>query len=361
MKSVDKDYVKLFLVSNKFRTLRHALFVFLLLFQFFPEIAEAVNAYQKYSLNRAISISLLLAASIASSIVLIYINVYWLLSRYLLRKQYFMYLAFTAVEFVLDFSITYIIHLRLRQLTGVSPFASILFDEQTQSLPYTVQSLVMPVVFLGAIVSILLFREWLIQEEKFRAEEKARLLEGIHHLKSQINPHFLFNTLNNIVTLIETDPPKAASVVYGLSDILRYNLHQITKERVAVADEIETQRRILEIEKIRRNNFSFRIIVNGEIAQLQIPPYLFINFVENAIKHSADDVYASYVYVQIELGNSKLLFSCLNSIGKSRPQHSSGIGLKNVTQQLTTLYGDNYDLKWNNNGEQFNTSLTIPI
>lgn len=349
-----------FLVEQEWRLWRHALFLLLLLIQFAPEMVMAVDAYSQHALPTAHTIAALYICSVVSAIALIYFNAYWLLPRFLLKKKFTLYVSFTSLELIADFIITYSIQQQLSQLTN-SKLTDLSSLYNFHSVPALLEAVTIPVVFLGAVLSGLLFREWILQEERARQLEQIRMHEEINQLKSQVNPHFLFNTLNNIITLIELDAVKATIITQGLADILRYNLYETSVEDVLLSREIEVQQQLLTIEQIRRHRFSCRVDVEGDCEGVRVPPYLFINFVENAIKHSRDDLHPSFVNVLFNRGMEAVKFTCRNSVGHGAHNQPGGLGLANVKRRLELIYGKTHMLQTRQKDNYFEVTLTIPL
>jgi LytS/YehU family sensor histidine kinase len=182
-------------------------------------------------------------------------------------------------------------------------------------------------------------------------------------LKKQINPHFLFNTLNNANVLTQKDPEKASQVLMKLSDLLRYQLYDSARNKVFLTSDIHFLEDFLNLEKIRRDNFDFSITLNGELQGVEVAPLLFITFVENAVKHNIDAENSSYVYLFFSVIDDELNFHCINSkphirVAKSK---NGGLGLTNVMRRLELLYPGRHELKVTDTLETFNVHLTIKI
>jgi len=172
----------------------------------------------------------------------------------------------------------------------------------------------------------------------------------------------LFNTLNNLNTLITTNPGKASAVALGLSDLLRFYLYEADKDSVLLKKDIEILKQVLELEKIRRTDFQFALITNSNINGIIVPPFIFTNFVENAIKHSLSDNSFSYVNIAFSAEGDYLVFDCENSIPKYRTVNEyGGLGLKNIQRRLELIYGDDYNLEINETGNKFTVKLTLPL
>lgn len=205
------------------------------------------------------------------------------------------------------------------------------------------------------IVSLLLsYRERYkrIEQEKIKAELDA--------LKSQLNPHFLFNTLNDIYGLALTKSNKTADSISKLSLMMRYVLTQPNSEKVPLQDEIKHLQTFVELQKIRLiGKTKINFDVKGNIKSRQIQPLLFINFVENAFKYGVSNEHETKINIQISLNGDVLNFSITNNKIKKNSRISNNIGLENIRKRLNLIYGDNSTLKINETDSTFMVNLTI--
>jgi LytS/YehU family sensor histidine kinase len=196
-------------------------------------------------------------------------------------------------------------------------------------------------VFIALLLSatIRIAQEWYRNEKQKQEMEKEKLASELSFLKSQVNPHFLFNTLNGIYSLANRKSDKTPGAIVKLSDLMRYMLYESGKEDVLLDKEIEYIKNYIELQKLRLPagaNVSFT--VSGETAGRKIRPMLLIPFFENAFKHGVDadgaDIEAELVVLDKELN-----LRVVNRISKSqRKDESSGIGLSNIKKQLEYLY-----------------------
>src|SRR6185295_11462360 len=150
-------------------------------------------------------------------------------------------------------------------------------------------------VLLGSVIGLRVFKKWINDMQQMNELHQINLKTELEQLKSQVNPHFLFNTLNNLLVLTKTDPEKASQVLLGLSDLLRYQLYDSAREKILLSKDIDFIHNLLSLEKIRKNDFDYNIRTEGNTDGVTLPPFLFIPFVENAIKHGASTVGHSYL------------------------------------------------------------------
>jgi LytS/YehU family sensor histidine kinase len=179
-----------------------------------------------------------------------------------------------------------------------------------------------------------------------RSERKQKEVEAeLAWLKNQINPHFLFNTLNNISSLAQIDSDQTQEAIMQLSDLLRYAMYETNKPKVRLDGEVEFMRNYIELMKLRCNEMTK---VNAQFimhnAQLEIAPLLFISLVENAFKHGMNSNAPATIDIRLEQQDNMLVFNCdnTNTPKPTKDRSGSGIGLENTRRRLDLLYPGRY-------------------
>jgi sensor histidine kinase YesM len=219
---------------------------------------------------------------------------------------------------------------------------------------------VLSVVFFAYI-----FRKY---SDSLKLEEEKRDLilkntqSELALLKHQINPHFFFNTLNNVDYLINEDTQKASLALNKLSEIMRYMIYEADKEKVPLTKEVSYIESYISLQRLRitsDNQISFRI--TGETGNINIPPMLFITFIENAFKHSSFKKDNNVVDITLNIGQSEIKFSCINNLASfsSEKDHAGGIGLDLIRKRLNLIYPDAHELKINKTEQRFEVFLKI--
>ena len=202
------------------------------------------------------------------------------------------------------------------------------------------------------------------QNEKRQKElEKEKLNSELAFLKNQISPHFFFNTLNNIYSLIGIDGPIAQESVLKLSKLMRYLLYESDQGETLISKEISFMNNYIDLMKLRLSTRVDLIIdFPTEFSDFSFPPLLFVPFIENAFKHGVNSRERSFINLQLKIGEDKIRFSAENSVGKGRVfennQHT-GIGLENVQKRLGLLFPGRYDLKIDQDETIFRVELAI--
>jgi two-component system LytT family sensor kinase len=184
----------------------------------------------------------------------------------------------------------------------------------------------------------------------------------LQFLKSQLNPHFLFNSLNNIYSLAYQKSDKTADAILKLSEIMRYMIYESNDSWVALSKEIEYVQSYIELQKLRfKDGASVMMTLNGEIDNQQILPLVLISFVENAFKHGVANDPSDPIRINI-IANQKILhFSITNKKNNANKDHIGGVGLNNVERRLQLLYPERYKLNIVNSATHYTSELMLDI
>ena len=181
-------------------------------------------------------------------------------------------------------------------------------------------------------------------------------------LRTQINPHFLFNTLHNIDTLIKDNQEKASKSLIRLSDIMRYMLQETKSEKVLIEKELEHIENYTLLEKLRlKNENFFKLKIEGDYSGVKVSPMLFIPFVENAFKHSVDSEMENGIGINFSFDKNTITFICENHYDASETEKDSthGIGLKTVKSRLNLIYPEKHKLVIKKGDAIFKVKLEI--
>lgn len=182
-------------------------------------------------------------------------------------------------------------------------------------------------------------------------------------IRAQINPHFLFNTINNIDTMIKKDAPAASNYLNKLSDIMRFALYESKTEKVPLAKEISYIDKYIELQKIRTSNENFvKYEVQGDTGSIAIEPMLLIPFVENAFKHSENKKIQEAIRIFIKSDLNRLHFECMNAYSASQKNLSQG-GLGNglIKRRLELLFPNKHTFEITNTGGYYTVKLEVDL
>ena len=216
------------------------------------------------------------------------------------------------------------------------------------------------VLSFGTCISVT--QRWLSSEQNKKETENEKLNTELSFLKSQINPHFFFNTLNNIYSLAIVKSEQTAPAVMKLSSIMRYILSETEKDFVPLSNEIEFTKNYIELQQMRLTD-KVTVVFNttGVIDEMQIAPLLFIPFVENAFKYGVSTKEATTIDIQIHASATQIIFEAKNTIATNISTHldSTGIGINNAKRRLALLYPGMHQLNISTQDNTYQVSLHI--
>jgi LytS/YehU family sensor histidine kinase len=284
----------------------------------------------------------------------VYSSMYFLLPKFLFRKKFILFSFFFLIIITLcslysRFIDTSIFHTR-EGFTDRRLFTRAIFGNFN---------------LCGIAVAIKLFKSWYIEKEAKQQAEKAELLSQLQLLKSQVHPHFLFNTLNNLYSLTIENSPESSAVVLKLSSMLRYMLYDCSSLTISLESEIEMLRNYISLEQIRygkRLELCFN--VSGDTGGKVIAPLLLLPFVENCFKHGASkQIDLCWINMDLSVEENRLYFKLVNSNSNhdEQQQLNEGIGLSNVQRRMNLLYGGNHSLKLVAGEDTFTVSLQLEL
>lgn len=218
-------------------------------------------------------------------------------------------------------------------------------DDAIGTISYIARNSLNLAIFAGGATALALARRWVTTDQKLKEVEAERATTELRNLRSQINPHFLLNTLNNIYALTAFDTPKAQQAIQELSKMLRHILYDYQQPKVALSDEVEFLQNYVNLMRIRLSDsvdVKFQTFIANP--QLEVAPMVFISLVENAFKHGVSPSEPSFIHIQIESADNQIVCDIQNSNHpKTANDHSGhGIGLVQVQRRLELTYPDHY-------------------
>ena len=288
-----------------------------------------------------------------------YINYIWLIKRFLFRREtrWFLLcnmLLILAMMGLVHLCMTYAIPDEMMKHPHPRP----LRDEiGFHAINVAIYSLV-----TGLSVAIRMTNGWYQVEANQRELERERTEAELSNLKSQLNPHFLFNTLNNIYSLIAFSPEKAQEAVHDLSRLLRYVLYESNQPLVPIEKDLDFLRNYIELMRIRLpRHVDLQTDIEAATPGVMIAPLLFISLVENAFKHGVSNSQSSFIQITIRQAGDAVNCSIRNSYfpKTAGDKSGSGIGLSNLEKRLSLLYPECYHLAYGKEGENYVAHLVI--
>lgn len=196
---------------------------------------------------------------------------------------------------------------------------------------------------------------------KEEIQHKAHMME-LSLIESKLDPHFLFNTINNIDVLIARDSNKASIYLKKLSSILRFILYESKGRKIKLEEELNYILKYIELQKIRTSNQKFiSVNIEGKNTNSRIYPMTFIPFIENAFKHSTNKKVENAIGISILITEEKIAFKCSNKFKPSSINKNGGIGNSLITKRLQLLYPSRHTLETSKTSDTYSASLTIEL
>lgn len=334
-------------------------FLLLMLFYFFLMLLPVNATLEQQNPGRfGFWVRLMFGFAIIPGLIGFYGFYGFLFNRYLSKKKYWLFALMSFVVAIFAAIIGAIVEL----LPAV--FGSI-FILRNDILSMVIILGVMSFgAFVNGIIGIVIrgFISW-FNDIKIKESLSQKNFEmELNLIKSQINPHFLFNTLNNIDVLIEKDPPKASLYFNKLSAIMRFMLYETKTDKIPIAKELNYIAQYIDLQKIRHVNPDFvQYSVEGAVDFISIEPMLFIPFIENAFKHARFAKEGIGIKIQLQLTDKIIKFSCENSIGFNaiENEYYGGLGNGLIKKRLNLLYPQQHELLITKSNQYYLVSLTI--
>lgn len=288
-----------------------------------------------------------------------YFSMYVLIEKFLYKKKYLLFIIFLTLS-----SLGFVLLLQtIFEYVVLEYFLPERTNRDFYDLDYCYYQFIQIYIVVGIASSIKIVRKWQ-KEQLLKAElEKQNLNSEIALLRSQINPHFLFNTINNIDSLIPINPDKASSSLIKLSDIMRYMLYESNVGRVSLTKEIEYIQSLIDLQQLRVRDKNFiEFHVQCENENLFIAPMLFVPFVENAFKHGDKNSPLPGIKIELKTIGKSICFEIENYFKpdtNASKDKVGGIGLGIAKRRLELIYPGKYTLEINKKLPLFTVKLTI--
>ncbi|WP_299438414.1 histidine kinase [uncultured Aquimarina sp.] len=298
----------------------------------------------------------------------VYFNLYYLIPKFLEKRKYLEYLfLFALTTFITVIIITfgyfvtaYVSPSSFTELFGDQTFVKLL---KSSPLSSTLASMTLA-------MSIKLAKNWIKSQQRQLLLEKEKTETELKFLKSQFNPHFLFNTINSIFVLIHKNPDMASESLANFSDLMRYQLYECNEAKIPLDKEVNYLKNFIELGKLRLDN-TVSVTVNIEdtiYGNVSIAPFILMPFVENAFKHcSQGDYQRNWIIIHLHFFEKNILLEVENTIITDNQQNSniilenSGIGLKNVKRRLDLIYQDRYEMSTKKTKETYKVKLDLQL
>jgi sensor histidine kinase YesM len=310
------------------------------------------------------------------SIIVFYVNYAMLMPWLLYKKRIIIYLAFSilliASALGSSYSLTYhtfrdkLLHLNLEE--GYKERISLSKNESGNIRPsgrVNMLWIYSTLLFFASGTALSLVERWSRDQKNLREREREKILAELTYLKNQVNPHFLFNSLNSIYSLSIQKSGKTTESILKLSNLLRYMIYETESELVPLQKEFDYISDYIELQKLRITgktevNYS---LPNGQI-NYSIEPLLLIPVIENAFKYGVDNTKSSQISLRLEMEGPELILNSFNDIVKTKVharQNESGLGLANLRRRLEILYPGNHIFEVTENQENFSALIRLNL
>jgi two-component system LytT family sensor kinase len=294
------------------------------------------------------------------SFLIVYFNYFILIPKYLLKGATIKYFSYTIITICLIGIIQ-----RFINYEALKAFYPAYTDMGVWLFYKFLQSIVVmatPLIYLGSIFIITKVSDL---QKKAKILENERLQSELKYLKSQINPHFLFNNLNNIYGLSLENSSKTSKLILKLSEFLNFSLYESSKPLIALEKEISLMNNYIELEKSRfEDRVEVNISIPDRLDKINIPPLIFVPLVENAFKHSLkNETEIATIDIQLLINEKQLQFSVWNT----KPENTvvdntkQGLGLENIKKRLDIMYVSNYSLVIKEEEYKYQIDLKIKV
>lgn len=296
-------------------------------------------------------------------IIIVYFNLYVLIPKYIINKKIGQYLLFILL---ILFS-SYLVRTGLNYLLvthniwpEAEKFSS--FLDPNHIIAVTIGE----IYVITFVTCIKLLIDWRMQFKRIAKLRELKNDTELDFLRTQMQPHFFFNTLNNLYSLSITQAKEVPKMIMRLSNFMEYLLYDTKMGKVYLTNELTQLQNLIEIYKVRhKDRFKVGFHVNSNIENIKVPPVLFINFLENCFKHGLKTNRLTFIDIRFEILNNNILeFFIVNNYDTddTLPEFKKGgIGLKNTERRLKILYKNNYQLKTDVKGHKFSVHLKIPL
>ena len=241
-------------------------------------------------------------------------------------------------------------------------------DGLAVTINYIITAFIGEFYVVGTASAIPIMINWVRARTKTKELEKIYLETELDFLKSQIQPHFFFNTLNNLYSLTLDKSDKAPETVLKLSELMSYVIYDANQKLVPVVNEVKHIQNYLDLEKLRYGDrLNVELSISGDIDDKKIPPVMLLPFIENSFKHGVkiDDSIIP-IWITINAQEGYLYFSTENKKPayfeeNGLENHKHGIGLQNTLRRLKLVFGENYQFEIDDGGENYKITLKIPL
>jgi two-component system, LytTR family, sensor kinase len=311
---------------------------------------------------------------------LFYFNVYVLIPKLYLKKKYLVYFSiilalFVAVYFLKPFDRLMVASRPPHERVDMSPLRDLRRDQPPGQRPNArefqrrppvrtdITSLILFVTVWSLSTALCIIKQWRLTEQRATKAEADKANAELSFLKAQINPHFLFNTLNNIYSLAVTNNENTAASIMKLSNIMRYVTDDIGEDFVPLESEIQCMTDYIDLQRMRLGKtMNVDLFISGPVADKKIAPLILMTFVENVFKYGISNHEPAAITIKLTVEGNQINFYCLNKLFDTKrnvDRTGSGIGITNTRQRLQHLYPGRHSLSIDSSNGYYTVQLIL--
>jgi len=325
--------------DKKYKVVKHLLFWLFIYADEFLSLIGITSSYESY--YGTIIIELL------GDLFLVYFNLYFLLPKFFLKGKLVEYFLFTFLSILAIVGFNYVIY----QVE----------NPEYEWLSGFIYEFTINVTLLFMAVAMKLISHTYQNNTQIMELREDKLKTELAYLKTQVNPHFLFNTLNNIYVMSKKKDDNVPETVMQLSELLRYQLYECNDDTVPLRNEVAYLKNYIQLEQIRRESLDVDFDIKVSDMHMLIRPLIFLPFIENAFKYSNTNSGTDSIKILMEKKDAKLIFSCKNNKGTLHSGVSGGIGLENATRRLELSYPDKHTINIDDGESYFTVHVEINL
>ena len=294
-------------------------------------------------------------------IVIVYGNIFYLIPRLVLRKRYKTYVG----TMIIILALVYVIRTGLNfHFVTTEIYPEAFYPGKFFKFNYVLEVILGELYVITFVTSIKLLVDWFLEKKRNENLAKLQLSTELKFLRTQIQPHFFFNTLNNLYALTLKKSDDAPRLVIKLSDLMQYVLYEVNGSKASLLEEINHINNYIDIEHLRfKDRIESEMDITGNIEDVQVPPLLFLSFIENCFKHGLRENDKIKINISFEVVSGGYLeFRLSNNFNPNKNQNDKpGIGIANTERRLKLLFGKNFILETKTQDNIYNLFLKIPV
>lgn len=284
-----------------------------------------------------------------------------MIPKFILRKKYWTYIGSLALILIL----VYLVRTGLNYLLVTREIWPEAEDSgRFLELNHVIAVILGELYVIGFVSAIKLVIDWSIEKRRNEDLAKLQMSTELKYLRTQIQPHFFFNTLNNLYALTLKKSDNAPNLVIKLSDMMQYVLYEVNSSKASLLQEINHINNFIDIERLRfEDRVDFEMDITGDIEDVEVPPLLFLSFVENCFKHGLKENDKITITMSFSISNKNYLeFNIKNSFNpEANHGENNGIGISNAKRRLNLLFFNDYVLETKVVDDTYSLYLKIPV